>query len=188
MKALAKRWPLHLLLATLLGGSASYAQLPPLGSAGPSYGGPRETITISGRIVTDDGTPVPGIELWVPISDGPLGLPVRRPFRGMSSLCFDNFRGSFTTDEMGRYRFTVDFLLEARSGLIGDQLCHQQRNNMTQANLNVVPSPFGERNRDYTLRVATGPLPSRPLATPSLREDPNPARRAPGGFAPNLAR
>ncbi|KAA3626861.1 MAG: hypothetical protein DWQ09_14845 [Proteobacteria bacterium] len=188
MKPLSKHWPLYLLLATLPGGTTSYAQFPQPGIGHQSYGGPRETITISGRVVTDDGTPVSGIELGVPISGGLLGLPVRRPFRGMSSMCFDNFRGSFTTDEMGRYSFTVDYLPEAPSGLGGDERCHQQRSRMTQNNINVIPSPFGPINSNYTLRVATGPLPTRPLPTPTLLQNPNPARRTPGGFAPSLSR
>src|SRR5690606_29427708 len=85
------------------------AALSALGLASPGSAaepsGPYRPITISGRIVTEDGQGVAGVSFMVRPQPGYLGLPETQLFRGVPARCFSYpDDGPTVTDASGRYR------------------------------------------------------------------------------------
>lgn len=119
----------------------------------PEVSGPSTPVTVTGRVVTEDGQPVANVAFMIPPTPGRMGLPQVMLFQGVPAKCFTfDGGGEVRTDSTGRYRFTARFHPQVE---VGTRKCSEYRSRMTRANLNLVPLPDG----GHEFRVATGPLP-----------------------------
>lgn len=151
----AQRWFLH--VAALVPLSLAPAVHAQFGSASPP--GPATPVTITGRIVTEDGRPVPGVQFMVPPHPGSMGLPEVTLFRGVPGKCFSYDPGTPVTDTQGRYRLAARFHPEVESGR---NRCASYAARLRRENLNLIPLPSGA----YQFQAATGPLPALRLNVP----------------------
>lgn len=143
-------------------------------------------IVITGRIVKENGDPLPGVQMAGMLQTETMGgmgagpqLPVAKPFSGIPKACFTD-GATVTTDANGRYTYRAMFLPEARANIRGDK-CASLQGRLTAANATVVPWISQPLTQQYDFEKATGPLPTKmPNINPNIKVTP----KAPAGIAP----
>lgn len=142
-------------------------------------------IAVTGRIVKENGDPLPGVQMAGMLQTesmmGGMGpaLPVSKPFSSVPSVCFSG-GATATTDAEGRYTYRTTFLPDAQINVRGDK-CSTLRSRLTAANATVVPWLSQPLMQQYDFVRATGALPARlPTVNPGVKAKP----KAPLGGAP----
>lgn len=140
-------------------------------------------ITVTGRIVKENGDPLPGVQMAGMLQTesmmGGMGpaLPVSKPFSGIPKACFGD-GATATTDADGRYNYRTTFLPDATINMRGDK-CSTLRDRLTAANATVVPWMSQPLMQQYNFERATGPLPAKlPMVNPGVKAPP---KTPPGG-------
>ncbi|HKQ30075.1 MAG TPA: hypothetical protein VJS66_02210 [Burkholderiales bacterium] len=168
-------------------GASAFAQFPGI----PSIPQVTVPITISGRIVKEDGDPLVGLKLIPAIqSEGGSmpampSFPVAKLFGPIPSKCFQQHgTATATTDGSGRYTFTAQFLPNIEINMQHDK-CSSLRNQLTAANVTIMADPGQPEVYQYEFRKATGPLPTKALPVKgNIDIDATP--KTPGGFVPQM--
>ena len=150
--------------------------IPAVPSGGTPSGG--VPLTISGRIVKENGDPLPGVQMAGMLQTETMGgmgagvqLPVVKPFAGIPKACFAD-GAAVTTDTNGRYTYRTTFLPDVQMNVRGDK-CASIRDRLTAANATVIPVIGQPLTQQYNFEKATGPLPSNlPMVNPNIKTTP----------------